>query len=69
MINEVRNEPASIKNIPVQVAGDPEKRTAEQREIGGIQVNMTLFKIFLDIGKEYNIETGFNALKEKGERK
>lgn len=56
MIEEIRNEPALDENIPVQVAGDPEKKAAQDRMKKGIPVEPNIFKIFIDIGKEYGIE-------------
>lgn len=65
MLNEVRNEPRLDKNVPIQVAGDPEKQIAERRKTGGIAVNRSLFKTFMDIGKERGIEIDFGVEKEK----
>jgi ureidoglycolate dehydrogenase (NAD+) len=56
LINELRNEPAFDKKVPIQVGGDPEKKTAEERRKIGIPIKENILKIFLNIDKEYNID-------------
>lgn len=56
MIGEIRNEPALNKNIPIQVAGDPEKKASQERMKEGIPVEAQLFKILADTGREYGVE-------------
>lgn len=56
LMNELRNEPPLDKKVPVQVAGDPEKRATETRRKDGIPVKETEFKAFEALAKEYGIE-------------
>lgn len=56
MIEELRREPAFDKNVPIQVAGDPEKNIFEQRKNTGIPFDDKLLKIFKGISKEYKIK-------------
>ncbi|MBN1353839.1 MAG: Ldh family oxidoreductase [Candidatus Omnitrophica bacterium] len=55
MMRDLRNEPSSSKRIPVQVAGDPEKRCAEERIKSGIPLRQELANAFLDIGRDYGV--------------
>lgn len=55
LMDELRNEPAFDKKVPIQVAGDPEKKIAEERRKTGIPIKQNIFKILLNIAKEYNI--------------
>jgi LDH2 family malate/lactate/ureidoglycolate dehydrogenase len=55
MMNELRNEPPLGKDMPVQVAGDPEKTIARERRVHGIPLSGTLFTSFIGIGKEFSI--------------
>lgn len=53
LLKELRNEPPLDKNIPVQVAGDPEKAAQKERAEKGIPVSDSLYENLLEIGKEY----------------
>ena len=55
MIKELRNEPPLDKNVPVQVAGDPEKKNTEIRSKKGIPLKLPEYEAFKKISKEYNI--------------
>jgi len=55
MMHEIRNEPLSDKNVPIKVAGDPEKETVGNRGKTGIPVEESLFKALLKISKEYEV--------------
>ena len=54
MVRELRNEPPMDKNVPVLVAGDPEKKCSADRMKMGIPVKRETLETFLNIGKEYN---------------
>jgi LDH2 family malate/lactate/ureidoglycolate dehydrogenase len=56
MFNEIRNEPAMDKDIPIQVPGDPEKAIAKKRGMTGIPIENKLLKEFVNLGKVYNID-------------
>lgn len=56
MMKELRNEPALDKNIPVQVAGDPEKKNYEERMVKGIPLKPSEYEAFQKMSKEYSIE-------------
>lgn len=55
MIKELRNEPALDSNIPIQVAGDPEKKHYEERMKKGIPLKPSEFEAFQKMSKEYDI--------------
>jgi ureidoglycolate dehydrogenase (NAD+) len=56
MMKELRNEPALDRNIPVQVAGDPEKKNYEERIKKGIPLKPSEYEAFQKMSKEYSIE-------------
>jgi LDH2 family malate/lactate/ureidoglycolate dehydrogenase len=56
MIREIRNEPAFDKNVPVQVAGDPEKKYAQKRIKEGIPLNLVEYEAFRKISLEYKVK-------------
>lgn len=58
MISELRKEPRIDKNVPVQVAGDPEKRNVAERIKKGIPLKSNEFEAFKKIGDEYGIRFG-----------
>ena len=55
MVKELRSEPALDPAVPVQVAGDPEKKSKMERFKKGIPLNFSDFDKFLSLGKEYGI--------------
>ncbi|HHT9106582.1 MAG TPA: Ldh family oxidoreductase [Candidatus Wujingus californicus] len=55
MMKEVRNEPRFDKNIPIQVAGDPEKRSYTERCKNGIPLKLFEHGEFKKISEEYGI--------------
>ena len=57
MINDLRNETPLDKNIPVQVAGDPEKKYSKERTRSGIPIKQQTLNAFLNIGKEYGVDS------------
>lgn len=59
MMKELRNEPRLGKDISVQVAGDPEKKIAEERRKKGIPLKTTEYEAFKKIGEEYSISFDF----------
>ena len=56
MMKELRNEPALDRNIPVQVAGDPEKKNYEERIKKGIPLKPSEYEAFQKMSKEYDID-------------
>lgn len=56
MMNELRREPPLDKSVPVQVAGDPEKRKAYERTKKGIPLQSKEYKTFKEMGDEYGIK-------------
>lgn len=59
LINELRSEPPLDKSIPIRVAGDPEKRNAEERNKKGIPLKPAEYETFKKIGKEYGVNFDF----------
>ena len=55
MAKELRSEPTLNPDIPVQVAGDPEKKVKKERLKSGILLEKRSFKEFIEISKIYNI--------------
>lgn len=53
MVNDIRQLPRIDKNIPVQVPGDPEKKTLILREKKGIPILKSHFKEFVNIYSEF----------------
>jgi len=56
LLNELRNEPPMEKGIPVQVAGDPEKKSAAQRMKEGIPMAAQEAEAFTKLSAEYGVE-------------
>jgi ureidoglycolate dehydrogenase (NAD+) len=56
LMNELRAEPAMDMDIPVQVAGDPEKRTDRVRSKQGVPLKEAEYAALKDLGKEYRID-------------
>ena len=56
MMKELRNEPRLDKDIPIQVAGDPEKKSYEERSKNGIPLTQNVFESFLDLSEESGIK-------------
>jgi LDH2 family malate/lactate/ureidoglycolate dehydrogenase len=56
LVKELRNEPAADSNMPVQVAGDPEKKKAAERLERGIPLNQAEYDAFREIAVEYGVE-------------
>ncbi len=55
MVHELRSEPRLDKRTPVQVAGDPEKRSAVERKKKGIPFTLREFKAFKELSREYGV--------------
>ena len=64
MVRELRNEPPIDKNVPVQVAGDPEKRVVMERLKHGIPLRENEYKALEKLGAEYGIELNDLVLKK-----
>ena len=62
MMNELRNEVQFDKSIPIQVAGDPEKRSAEKRRKNGIPLRPTECETFKRISEEYSVNFDFKKM-------
>jgi len=55
LMRQLRNEPAMQAGMPVQVAGDPEKRTAGQRLKSGIPLKKEEYFAFKALSAEYKV--------------
>ena len=55
MMDQVRQEPPKDGNVPVQVAGDPEKRAAAQRLQTGIELSANELEEFIGLAREHEI--------------
>jgi len=55
MVKELRGEPALDKDVPIQVAGDPEKKAASARSKSGIPLKENEYMVLKELGKEYGI--------------
>jgi ureidoglycolate dehydrogenase (NAD+) len=56
LVEELRSEPPSIKDGPVQVAGDPEKKAQAERLKNGIPLTKEEVTSLKDLGAGYGIE-------------
>lgn len=56
MMKELRNEPRFDKDIPIQVAGDPEKRSYAERCKKGIPLKLFEYEEFKKISDEYGVQ-------------
>ena len=56
MIRELRSQKPMQSDVPVQVAGDPEKKTSGIRALKGIPLTAVEYEELRKIGKEYGIE-------------
>ncbi|MFA5164057.1 MAG: Ldh family oxidoreductase [Candidatus Omnitrophota bacterium] len=56
LLNELRNEPPMEKGVPVQVAGDPEKKAASERTKEGIPMAAPEAEAFMKLSAEYGVE-------------
>jgi len=56
MIREIRDEASSEKDVFVQVAGDPEKKSAGERGNAGIPLQLAEYEAFQKIRQEYEIK-------------
>lgn len=57
MVDELRSEPSLQKGVPVQVAGDPEKKIAAERTRSGIPLTAADIEAFRKVRAEFNIKT------------
>ena len=56
MVKELRTEPAMDNNVPVQVAGDPEKKTATIRSKKGIPLKEAEYLALKELAREYGVD-------------
>lgn len=56
LMKEIRNEPPLNKEIPVQVAGDPEKKIAGNRKLKGIPLNQKEYNSLKNFSDEYGVD-------------
>ncbi|MCQ9206936.1 MAG: Ldh family oxidoreductase [Omnitrophica bacterium] len=69
-MEELRSEPALDKNVPVQVAGDPEKKCARERSGQGIPFAPAEYEAFKKIALEYGIKfLGVSELNDTDNKK
>lgn len=62
MMKELRDEPPSNVDMPVQVAGDPEKKIAEERKRNGIPLGLSEYESLKKIGEVTGVD--FDSKKE-----
>ena len=62
LLNELRAEPRWDPNVPIQVAGDPEKRTARQRHAEGVPLPRHTFEALVKAGEELGVALEDNAV-------
>jgi len=55
MMKELRNEPRLDKDIPIQVAGDPEKKSYAERSKNGIPLKSVEYEAFKKLSEKYGI--------------
>lgn len=55
MMKELRNEPRFDVNIPIQVAGDPEKKNYEERKKEGIPLKPIEYEVFKKLSEQYGV--------------
>lgn len=55
MVSQLRNAPAVDAKVPVQVAGDPEKKTAEERLKNGIPLRPVDVAFYKQVAKDYDL--------------
>ena len=55
MIGEIRNEPRLDEKVPIQVAGDPEKKISRERTKKGIPLKEAEYAAIKKIGKECGV--------------
>lgn len=56
MMNELRREPSLDEKMPVQVAGDPEKKIAEKRKRTGIPLKTAEYDALRSLGLEFSMD-------------
>ena len=61
MVEEIRNEPRLDPEVPVMVAGDPEKMHAKERAEKGIPFTQAEYKALCDVGSEYGAQFNIDA--------
>ena len=64
MMKELRNEPRFDKDIPIQVAGDLEKRSYAERCKKGIPLKLFEYGGFKKISEEYGVDSIHQFLKD-----
>ena len=55
LLNELRREPRADPDVPVQVAGDPEKRSARERTAQGIPLSAAELEAFSQLAQEHHV--------------
>ena len=55
LLNELRREPRADPEVPVQVAGDPEKRCARERLVQGIPLSSAELEAFSQLAQAYRV--------------
>lgn len=64
LMKEVRNEPRMRRDMPIQLAGDPEKKKSSERLKNGIPISPKEYREFEAIAAKYDV----GRLPKKGER-
>jgi len=60
MVNELRDQTPCDPDVPVQVAGDPEKRICEERQKTGIPIGPVDVKFYMQAAIDYGIILQFS---------
>ncbi len=55
LVDELRQEPPLDENLPVLVAGDPEKRSVENRSLDGIPLAEEDYRFFVDLHEKMGL--------------
>lgn len=63
MIAELRSEPALNKEIPVMVAGDPEKKFAKKRSIEGVPIPVSIYESLKKVGSGYGVDLSIEGVR------
>lgn len=56
LMNEIRREPRKNSDIPIQIAGDPEKNVFLERTQNGLPLSLRDYELFKKLGGQYQID-------------
>ncbi len=61
LAHDLRAEPRFDPEVPIQIAGDPEKRRQAGRSTHGIPLSEDLLKALVEAGQPYHVTPGWNS--------